>query len=137
VSPWGEKKNAQEFPSTHTQPQEYNLRISQDELLQAVSQLLPLPSPKAVHLREDDGYDDELLDYIQHYRVDHSPPLSEYSVSHSNRLRNKRQMLHDSAYSSDNYSPISSSSSSSLSHRNSYPITLHSMGDQLEHGHQR
>ncbi|KAI8576542.1 hypothetical protein K450DRAFT_256707 [Umbelopsis ramanniana AG] len=106
---------------------EYNLRISQDELLQAVSELLPLPSPKAVHLREDD---DELTDYIQHYMVDHSPPLSEYTVSHSNRLRNKRQMLHDSAYSSDNYSPISS-------HRNSYPITLHSMGDQLEHGHQR
>jgi hypothetical protein len=113
------------------------LRISQDELLQVLADLLPLPSPKAVHLREDDIYDDELSDFVNHYMEDHSPPLSEYTVSHSTPLRNKRQMLHDSAYSSDNYSPISSSSSSSLSNRNSFPVTLHPIGDQLEHGHQR
>lgn len=106
--------------------QEYNLRISQTELLQALSNLMPAPKP--MHLQDDDMYC--IPEYIHRYMVDHSPPLSEYDVPH--RHDHKRQVIHDSAYSSDNCSPVSPNSSSI---RTALPVTLSLpiAGDHLEH----
>ncbi|KAG2171514.1 hypothetical protein INT43_008240 [Umbelopsis isabellina] len=105
---------------------EYNLRISQTELLQALSNLLPAPKP--TQLQDDDMY--SIPEYIHRYMVDHSPPLSEYDMSH--RHDHKRQVLHDSAYSSDNCSPVSPNTSSI---KTALPVTLSLpiAGDHLEH----
>jgi hypothetical protein len=105
--------------------QEYNLRISQTELLQVLSDLLPAPKPAL--LQDDDLY--SIPEYIHRYMVDNSPPLSEYDVPH--RHDYNRPVKHDSAYSSDNCSPVSPNTSSI---KTAVPVTLLPMGgDQLEH----
>ncbi|CAM0137562.1 unnamed protein product [Umbelopsis sp. WA50703] len=104
---------------------EYNLRISQTELLQVLSDLLPAPKPAL--LQDDDLY--SIPEYIHRYMVDNSPPLSEYDVPH--RHDYNRPVKHDSAYSSDNCSPVSPNTSSI---KTAVPVTLLPMGgDQLEH----